>query len=476
MFKIPDLEQVFKTAALRSDPAAEISGVSIDTRTLRAGDLFFAISGARLDGHDYLAAAEKAGAAGFVLSKDRSGLLDTAALRNVFFTQDTTAALAELACFHRSRWTGKTIGITGSVGKTTTKTFLNQLLSRDFQVCSTLGNFNNQYGLPLSLFQLREGHDFLVLEMGASHAGEIRALAAIAAPDIGVITAVEPSHLEGFGSLEGVYRAKLELAIAVRDKGGVLIVNGDNPELKRRAANITNRLVTYGRGAHNDVSLTELVEKEDFLQLEINRRVSCRVPLSAGNHLESILAAFAVARTLGIDWKRYHEQTLAFKAPEGRFETRKYSSGLTVVHDAYNANPGSMRHALESFFRIGAAEDKKSFLVLGDMKELGSASENYHRELGEKVSEYPFAGLVTVGNQAAWIAEQAGKKVPAEKIAAVQDNAAAVEWLLSRVGANDRVLFKASHSMKFEEIIHEITRGQIPAPLSGGQPAASPSH
>jgi UDP-N-acetylmuramoyl-tripeptide--D-alanyl-D-alanine ligase len=329
------------------------------------------------------------------------------------------------------------------------------LLGKFYKLHSTPGNFNNQFGLPLTLFQLSKNHNLMVAELGASRPGDIAALAECLKPRWGVITNVHPAHLEGLGSLEAVYRVKLELADALEKEKGTLVIPGHDKKLVREAEKRSLKLVTFGIGEGFHYSVTETKVREEEIDFEINRRVRFRIQSQGLFNVSNAAAAIALASELGVPLEAMPKSLRKFRPLSGRFETLSLSPGVVVIHDAYNANPASMRASLESFRRIPNL--KRRILVLGDMLELGCEAENFHREIGREVASMKPDCLITLGKNAQKIAEEA--KASGERARTVSEvyhcanHGEVTALLLEKLSPGDGVFFKASHSMDFEKVV-----------------------
>ena len=459
----------FETAAREAkgelilpDPQKNWSGASIDTRTIKAGDVFFALKGSRGDGHEHLWEAFRRGASGAVIRKDffkqaREKLFRERALfHNLIPVSEPEEALAVLAAHYRSRFPAVGVGVTGSVGKTSTKELVHFLLRQKFETLRSSGNFNNHLGLPLTLFQLRPEHHYCVAELGANHPGEIRRLAGILKPRVGLITGVSAAHLEGFGSLGQTYEAKLELADALVKKKGTLVLPDQDPELIRRAKKRKVPILLFGKKRSSDYRLTSLETREGWVTFELNGKWEFRFPGHAAFQAENALAALTVAFACGISFSELPTVWKDVAFPHGRFEIFSAREGVTFVNDCYNANPYSFEKAIDAFQGLDGGGRK--ILVLGDMKELGQEAAAYHRALGEKIQEKDFQVFLALGEgmkEASLVCEQAGNPPLTLHF---EDKGMLAHFLGHFLRSGDQILFKASRAMKLEEVIHALTR------------------
>ncbi len=444
------------------DPQKSWSGASIDTRTLKAGDVFFALKGGREDGHEHLWEAFRRGANGAVIRKDffkqaREKLFRERALfHNLVLVSEPEEALAVLAASYRGRFPAVGVGVTGSVGKTSTKELVYFVLHQKFETLRSSGNYNNHLGLPLTLFQLRPEHQYCIAELGANHPGEIRRLGGILKPRVGLITCVSAAHLEGFGSLARIYEAKLELADALVKGKGTLVLPDHDPELIQRAKKRKVPILFFGKKKSSDFRLTSLETREGWVTFEVNDKWEFRFPGHAAFQAENALAALTVAFACGVSLSELPTVWKDVAFPHGRFEIFSPRGGVTFVNDCYNANPYSFEKALDAF--AGLEGGGRKILVLGDMRELGGEAAAYHRALGEKIGEKNFQVFLALGDwmkEAALVCEQAGSPPLTLHF---EDKGMLAHFLGHFLRPGDQILFKASRTVKLEEVIHALTR------------------
>jgi UDP-N-acetylmuramoyl-tripeptide--D-alanyl-D-alanine ligase len=414
-----------------------ISGWSIDSRTTVPGDLYFALRGDVHDGHSFVQAAFDKGAAAAVVERQApaTGLQ--------IAVPSTLAALQKLATHARVAWAGKVVGVTGSAGKTSTKDAIAALLSPEMPVGKTEGNFNNHIGLPLSILRLPETARAAVLEMGMNHAGEIRDLAAIAKPDIGVVTNVGYAHLEFFDSIDSIALAKRELIDAL-PREGTAILNADDP----RVAAFTHPgpTVTYGFSEEADVRAQPLTDTRfRCLGVEFETQLSGRHAIS------NILAGIAVARVFGIPPARLTDAVRAIAPGKMRGERIALDNGITILNDCYNSNPAAARSMIDV---LAGSPGRRKIAVLGEMLELGHGTESLHRDLGQHVAESGIDVLIALRGAARFMVDQAKKAGLSAGAAYFFDDPAEAGKSLRQIAREgDVILFKGSRGVHVERAL-----------------------
>ena len=432
---------------------ADFAAVNSDTRKLQRGDLFVALKGERFDGHEFVARAGSLGAAGALVSRR----IDSGVPQ--ILVADTLSALQQLAHSWRKDFSLPVVAVTGSNGKTTTRQMLAAIFAARGPVLATEGNLNNHIGLPLTLLRLRDSHQTAVIEMGANHFGEIAALTKIAEPDIGIVTQAGDAHLEGFGTREGVARAKGELFAALRP-GGVAILNRDDAfyPLWRGLATAAS-VISFGFHQQADVcALNVVAEPADapkatrFDLRAPDGRVSVLVPLPGRHNVANALAAAAAAIALGMDLPQVAQGLAQVQGAGGRVTARSTPEGARLIDDTYNANPTSLAAALELLASAGG----ERIAVLGDMGELGPDSARLHFEAGQKARALKIDGLFALGRLARETA--AGFGAGARHFESVE--ALAVE-LRAKLKTGVTVLVKGSRSARMERVVAALMHEQI---------------
>lgn len=447
MFSFPDAARLLRISLQFPDPSLKIQGASIDTRTLQPGNLFIAIRGAQMDGHDFLEDAFKNGASGAVV--DEKFFKPSPGCRNILAVKDPAAALVELAKGYRALFNVKTAGITGSVGKTSTKEFLAYLLSKKFNVLATAGNFNNHLGLPLTVFRLRPEHEMFVAELGANHTGEIRFLCEILKPQISAITMVAPVHVEGFGSVEKIYEAKSEIMEGL-PPGSYAALPDDDPVLVHKAERLKLKPLLAGESWRAHYRVTEVRAENGRIYFTLNKKHSFSFPGLAVFLARNAAMAIAMAEAMGFPVSEMPKDWDDFKLPPGRFELQK-AGPFTFIFDGYNASPKAFDAALECF--AGLKTEGKKWVAFSDMGELGPDERRYHEKLGEEIARRGFAS-VCYGKRSQWAADKIRQNAPQLEAAHFETAAAAAEALDAKLRAGDAVLLKASRSMKIEDVLN----------------------
>ena len=430
----------------------DFAQVLIDSRRVGAGDIFCALPGAHTDGHEFIAQAAAAGAAAALVS--RALPVTTSALLPQIVVADVAAALTQAARAWRGEFRGPVIGVAGSNGKTTTKEMLAAILSQRGACLATLGNLNNQLGVPLTLLRLTAQHQSAVIEMGANRAGEVAELAIIAAPGIGLITNAGAEHLEGFGSLEGVARAEGEMVAGLKPEG-VAILNEDDPYAPLWRGMTRARVVGFGLSVHAEVHATDLELKTDergFVTRFTLRYATGSVPIElalAGRHnVYNALAAAAAAVAAGATLAQVAAGLAAMRAVPGRLQFRSTRHGAWLIDDSYNANPSSVNAALQVLGELPG----RRWLVLGDMAELGEHAPDSHREMGTLARAAGIERLYTFGADAALAADTFG--AGAERFTDMAQLAVAVDTALQ---ADVRLLIKGSRVNRLERLVAKLT-------------------
>ena len=456
--------------------ALGLTGYSIDSRTASPGDLFFAVRGERLDGHDFVAAAFEHGAVAALVSRERVATLPDAALaRPLLIAEDPLAAMQSLASHIRRQWGRRLVAITGSAGKTTTKEAVAAALGAKFHVLKSEGNLNNNFGLPLQLLRLMPEHEFAVVEMGMNHSGEIAALARIAVPDWGVITNVGMAHIENFAEGQaGIARAKFEL-VAALPANGVVFLNCDDSYAAQFGRDFPGRVVYFGSGPCADPQILSATEDPTGLHVRFRagqrgvptdrsssvgweREGAFTLHLLGAHNASNAMAGLAVALEAGVDLDAAVTAIASLTAGDKRGQVIEIA-GATILNDSYNSNPEALRSMIRTLAARPAAG--RRILVAGEMLEMGEHGPALHADCGRAAAE---AGLDLV----------AGVQGNAEHLAAaacaggvaslfLRDADAAGRWLAQNLRPGDQVLVKGSRGVHLERVIEAVKNQLAPA-------------
>jgi UDP-N-acetylmuramoyl-tripeptide--D-alanyl-D-alanine ligase len=462
-------------------PNLELSKVVIDSREACPHSLFVALRGERRDGHDFVADAFARGAVTALVERevdaecqivDMKGLLSETFIRPpiCLMAEDSLKAFQRLAAFWRARFSPRVIGVTGSVGKTTTKEMIWSVLRKRFRTLKSWGSYNNEIGLPLTLLHLDPNHERVVLEMGTYALGEITELASVARPQVGVVTNVGPTHLERLGTIERVAQAKAELveALPPASEGGAAVLNGDDPMVRAMANKTEAEVFCYGLDPACDLWASHIesqgLEGVRFQLHHKGERLHVKIPLLGRHSVHTALAAAAVGLVEGESWEEIiaglwdvNEQ-LRLVAAHG-------IEGSTILDDTYNASPASSIAALNLLEELSG----RKIAVLGDMLELGDFEEEGHRKVGRRAVDV-VSVLITVGPRGRIIGQEAlACGMAGGDVFIVEDNEQAIAHLRQIVGQGDIVLVKGSRGMKMEEIVAALT-----APLNQSQGVSQP--
>jgi UDP-N-acetylmuramoyl-tripeptide--D-alanyl-D-alanine ligase len=456
--KAEEIAAAVQARRLDANGAIVPSGYSIDSRTLAAGECFIAIQGPNFDGHDFIEAALKQGAALIIAKADTKTSIEAA--WPVIRVDDTLAALQRLANFTRRKWGKTVVAITGSTGKTTTKEITSLLLRAHFRVFGSAGNFNNEFGLPLSLLKLADEYEIAVLELGMSHAGEIRRLSGIAEPNIGVVTNVRPVHLENFRSIQGIALAKRELVESL-PADGVAVLNNDDRRVRKFGRVFPGKVLTFGVEAVAAYRASEIrsmgLDGQEFRLDHKAQGHRLWLPLVGEHNVHNALPAIAVAHHLGVGFDTIRQSLTSLKPAPGRGELLRFHDGFAVLNDSYNSNPAAME-AVIAFLKT-LTGFKRKILVAGEMLELGPDAGQFHRDCGKLAAAARIDRIVGVRGLAEFItrAAQEQGRLPSES-PFFADPAAAGEWLTREVTNGDFVVVKGSRGVRTEKVIEILRR------------------
>ncbi len=457
-----DLQEVAKILSSRWKGAGRMAtGYSIDSRTIKPGQLFFAIKGPKFDGHDFVRAAMASGASGAVVCDDFLRWASGDLQPDLIAVRDTAEALENLACSVRRRWGGRLVGVTGSAGKTTTKEMTASLLSTRFSVLKSPGNLNNLFGLPQALLALEPVHDLAVVELAMSAPGEIARLARISEPDVGVVTNVAPVHLAFFDSVEGIAAAKRELIQNLsRERGDpTAVLNEDDSRVRKFREGFGGRVATFGMSPKADVR-AEAIETLDGGGSSFRVRGNLmtgefHLRLPGRHNVENALAALAVAGVFGVHADEAREALLSFGAMAQRNEVIVLPGGISLLNDSYNSNPRAMERMLETLAEWPGAS--RLIVVAGEMLELGKTSPELHRAVGRKMAAINADWLIAVRGDARFFVEGAVEAgLPRERALFFAGAAEAAEFCRKILEPGDVVLVKGSRGVHLEGVTQAL--------------------
>ena len=437
------------------DGNVSIDKISTDSRTLKRGELFVALRGENFDGHKFVEAAVKTGAAGAIVDLGWKG--EVPDNFTVIRVEDTLQAYQTVAANYRKSLPIRVLAITGSNGKTSTKDFTAAVLGRRFRVTKTQGNFNNHVGLPRTMLEATSQDEVAVWEIGMNHPGEVAALAKIAAPDAALITNIGIAHIEFMGSREAIAAEKGALAEAIGPQGSI-ILNADDPFSKNIATRTHAKVIFAGTtaGTIRAGEITQSAHGSDFTILEGAHRCRAQLPVPGLHMVQNAMLAVAAGRLFGLSLEEAAAGLVAAPLAKARLQIRQIN-GVQFIDDSYNANPDSMKAALRTLVELDA--DGKRIAVLGEMRELGKESARGHREVGETAAELGVDQLIAIGDMGAAIAE-AAQEAGLEKTAAVGSISEAAEMLTEITAPGDLVLIKGSRTARTERVLEEFAKRQ----------------
>ena len=447
---------------LQGDSAVLCRSVSTDSRTMPEGALFIPLRGTSYDGHDYLDEAVKKGAAAVLMNHEERGRVENLpAAVPVIGVKDTLEALGDLARWWRNQFSLPVIAVTGSTGKTTTKEMIALVAGKSFRVLKNDGNLNNLIGLPMTLLQLRKGHGAAVLEAASNHPGEIARLGDIASPEVAVITNIGPAHLEGFGSIEGVREEKGSIFSSL-GREGIAVINRDDDNIRILEDRWRGKSISFGINSRATVKAERLFRRSDMsvsFTLKIGR-MSKGIDMSTpGMHnIYNALAAAASAWAIGVPFEEICEGLTNFQQIPGRMTITRLESGITLIDDSYNANPASMKAALETL--VLAKESGYGIVIFGDMLEMGDQAEEKHLEVGALMAAAADMIFLT-GDHAEVVAEGARRAgMDTEAIHLLTEPGEVVKHVRNLERRDLWVLVKGSRYMEMERFCEAFKRDQ----------------
>ena len=454
--KVSDILNATGGKLIQGNSDLLINGISTDTRTIKHGEIFFALEGENYDGHKFVEQAIHNGAAGAVISSGKeaaysfhNGFKKCALLE----VTDTLRALGDLAKFYRNSLPTSFIAVTGSNGKTTTKDMAYHVLGNFKSVSKSRKSFNNFIGVPLTIFGTENTHDYCVVEMGTNAPGEIKRLSGIVFPDITILTNISHAHLEGLGSIEGVASAKSEF-IENMAEDGTLITNADDDWCNRIASSFNGKVISFGFNQSADIKASNAERNDSGFVFTVNDSFTVNLPVFGKHNIYNALAVIAMCEAVGVGIEAVCDKFIGFKLPPMRME-KQICGGIVVINDSYNSNPSSMSSALDALSQLMTSGRK--VLICGDMLELGDYAERLHKEVGAKVANANIDVLWTVGPSSRFVAEEAiASGMLRENILSCETSEEMCSFVASQLKKDDTVLIKGSRRMKLECVLRQI--------------------
>ena len=454
--KVSDILKATGGKLIQGNSELLINGISTDTRSIKQGEIFFALEGENYDGHKFVEQAIHNGAAGAVISSGKkaaysfhNGFKKCALLE----VADTLTALGELAKFYRNSLPASFIAVTGSNGKTTTKDMAYHVLRNFKSVSRSRKSFNNFIGVPLTIFETETAHDFCIVEMGTNAPGEIKRLSEIIFPDFAILTNISNAHLEGLENIEGVASAKSEF-IENMAEDGTLITNADDDWCNQIADRFNGKVISFGFNQSADIKASNVKRNDSGFVFTVNESYTVNLPVFGRHNIYNALAVIAMCDAIGVGIEVICDKFMDFKLPPMRME-RQIFGDIVVINDSYNSNPSSMSSALDEFSQLMTSGRK--VLICGDMLELGNYAERLHKEVGAKVANANIDVLWTVGPLSRFVAEEAiANGMMRENILSCETSEEMCSFVASQLKKDDTVLIKGSRRVKLESVSRQI--------------------
>jgi UDP-N-acetylmuramoyl-tripeptide--D-alanyl-D-alanine ligase len=455
--KCKEIVKAVNGVLISGDLETTFSNITTDSRKVNEGDFFIPIVGEKFDGHDFIVPSFEMGVSGCLTAKDTPGFEGKVVIR----VEDTLSALRNLSAYYRQKFNIPVVGITGSVGKTSTKDMVSSVLNKKFNVLKTSGNFNNEIGVPLTVFNLESSHEAAVIEMGMSGLGEISRLTSIVRPDIAIITNIGLSHIEKLGSRQNILKAKMEIFEGLKNDG-LVILNGDDNLLYGLKDLLRFRTVFYGMEDGLDYqayNISSHGEMGTSFEIAIgNDNYKVHIPVPGVHNIYNALSAIAVGVELKIPVKDIIEGIGEFSPSKMRLNIVDHN-GIKIINDAYNASPQSMEAAINVLKDVATANNR-TIAVLGDMLELGDIAVKAHKDVGKFAVSKEVSYIVAVGENGKNIIEGALEAgADKDRVFHFKDNSEAGKFLLDFTKQDDVLLVKGSRGMKMEEIVSLLTTG-----------------
>ena len=452
MFELKEIVKATGARLIKRSNYNLLKGVSTDSRTIKSGEVFFALSGKNFDGHNFVTNAVKKGAKALVISKR---VKDVKQKINILRVKDTTKTLGRLAKYYRSKNKIPLIAITGSAGKTTTKDIVADILQKEYNVLRSSRTHNNHIGVPQTIFRLNNRYKICTLELGTNHFGEISYLSKVAAPQIAVITNIGPSHLEFLNDLKGVFREKKSI---VKNLTGskIVLLNGDDKFLRDIRLPKEFKVFSFGREKPCDFKASGISIESNRLNFVFNKKHKFSLRTPGIFNVYNALAGIGCGLIFGVHIKKIKNALANFCFPEGRLN-KIDCLNFSILDDTYNSNPLSLRVAIESLIKLKVKG--RRILIMGDMLELGSQSIKLHRQIGRFVAQTPIDMFVTLGALSKSSADEARLESRGHRdIFTFESKAKLIDFLKSRVKSGDVLLIKGSRLMRMEDIVSSLTK------------------
>ena len=452
---VEDIVKLCNGILVSGDKNIVIDNICTDTRKIQENDIFIAIKGELYDGNKLYEEAFEKGAIAVILDNKEVINKEKYQDKTIILVENTIKCLQQLAAYKRSLYDIPVIAVTGSVGKTSTKDIIYEVVKQKYNTLKTEANLNNHIGLPLTILKLKN-HEALVIEMGMNHLGEIKTLTNIAKPTISIITNIGTAHIGNLGSRENILKAKLEITEGMNNEG-TLIINNDNDLLNKEYNNLKEKYNTITIGINNksDYNATNIEDNVFESNFKINNEP---ITINVGGEafIYNSLVAYAVGKTLNIEDSLISKAISSFKLSPHRLEKKETSSGITIIDDTYNANMDSMLNALRILSKV---KNKRRVAILGDMLELGEYTKEIHEQVGEGITPDTLDILITVGNNAKYIKETALKNnFSNSNIYSFIDSNELIQSIDKILSTNDIVLLKGSHSMNLYKVVEHLVK------------------
>ncbi len=454
--KVSDLLNATGGKLMCGSLVSRIAGISTDTRSVKQGEIFFALHGDNYDGHNFIEQALSNGAVGAVISagkKIENLSLNGSGKVALIEVSDTLKALGDLAKYYRQNLQTKFIAVTGSNGKTTTKDMVYHILKDFKNVSRSRKSFNNFIGVPLTIFGADLTHDFCIVEMGTNAPGEIKRLSEIISPDFTILTNISHTHLEGLGSIEGVANAKAEF-IENMDEDGTLITNADDAWCSQIASRFNGKVISFGFGENARIKASKVKRNKSGFAFTVNESFTINLPVLGKHNIYNSLAAIALCNAVGVRMEEMCERFVGFKLPPMRMEKR-VCGDVIAINDGYNSSPSSMSAALDELSQLPAPG--RRIFVCGDMLELGKDTERLHKEIGKRIASSKVDILWTVGPFSRFVAEGAiANGMSSENVFSYDTSEETCSLVASQLRSKDTVFIKGSRRMKLERVSRQI--------------------